>query len=45
MHAVIGELSVIYPPTSLHVVLDGRVIGYVEENSVAEDLVESLRYY
>ena len=42
MHPISNDLSIIYPPKSLPILLDGRIIGYIEV-STADELVESLR--
>lgn len=43
MIPIIHNVSVIFPPEAYHVVLDGRIIGYIEEKLV-DETIESLRY-
>ena len=42
MCSIVNDLQVVYPPESLHVVLNGRVIGYVEDD-IIPDLISSLK--
>ena len=43
MHATINNLNIVYPPNALHVLLNGRVIGYINEGKAATDFVKSLK--
>ena len=43
MNPVVNDLAVVFPPDNYHVVLDGRVVGFVEE-AIVDDLVASLKY-
>ena len=36
MNAAVNNLSMVYPPNMLNVMLDGRLIGYIEEKNAKE---------
>lgn len=42
MSPIVNDLSVNYPPDNYPVLLDGKIIGYVEEDLI-DNIVESLR--
>jgi hypothetical protein len=44
MQPVINDFDFIYPKSYYCVMLDGRVVGYIQPQ-MADDLVKSLRYF
>lgn len=43
MNPISKNINIIHPPNSLHVLLDGKLIGYVESELI-DGLISSLRY-
>jgi len=43
MQSAINDISMTYPPNSIHVLLDGKVIGYVSPDNV-DDFIQNLRF-